>query len=190
MLRRPPLTDPELIRRRNEMVTANARLAYSCVRDYLRRGRATGGLDRGELDAVALEGLLRAAESFDASRGFQFSTYAVVAIQRALQRAVHGARRRVGRTVAISERRTTELPDPRAANPAAVAVQRESARLVDDLLRHLDERSRVVVLACNDGQSYRQIAAGLGVSVEWVRQIRNKALARLRDLATVRGMLP
>lgn len=59
------------IERRNKMVEDNMNLAYFFANKY-----NFAGVERDALINMAAMGLMRAAELFDESRGFQFSTYA------------------------------------------------------------------------------------------------------------------
>ena len=65
------------------MLLANQRLVMALARKY--QGR---GLELEDLIAEGRNGLLRAVEKFDASRGFKFSTYAHWWIRQAITRAI------------------------------------------------------------------------------------------------------
>lgn len=131
-------------------------------------------------------GLWQAVLHFDPGRGVAFSTYAWVAIERRVWRAVARSRDRPvgGEGVALVE--------PEAA--AEAAWQRERVQVaLREALRHLPERlRRVVVVAYGlHGQAPRSLAAvgrEYRVSRERVRQWRNEALVMLR-LPAVSGRL-
>jgi len=68
---------------RDRMVRANLRLVVSMARQY-----AGNGLGLQDLIAEGNLGLLRAVESFDASRNTRFSTYASYWIKQSIRRAI------------------------------------------------------------------------------------------------------
>jgi RNA polymerase sigma factor (sigma-70 family) len=131
-------------------------------------------------------GLWQAVLHFDPGRGVAFSTYAWVAIER-----------RVWRAVARSRDRPVDWEGAAPVEPevaAEAAWQREPVQVaLREALRHLPERlRRVLVVAYGlHGQAPRSLAAigrEYGVSRERVRQWRNDALVVLR-LPAVSGRL-
>jgi hypothetical protein len=77
------------------------------------------------------------------------------------------------------------VSDPAAQDDFLHVVDRIEVEELHELTRLLDERERGIVsahygLGC-PAQTLREIAGGLGVSVERVRQLEERALARLRD---------
>lgn len=80
------------------------------------------------------------------------------------------------------------IADPLAEDEYERVVTHVAASELRDLLSGLSERERVVLRARFglDGgtQSLQDIAAGLGVSAERVRQLENRALGKLRAAAT------
>jgi RNA polymerase sporulation-specific sigma factor len=131
-------------------------------------------------------GLWRALLCYDPTRGLAFSTYAWVAIRRAIWREARQVRR--------GNRWQTEpdfpgSPPDEAADPTADVVtlveQRELRAVLRDLIQQLSPRQRWVVVARYglDGQPprlRRQIGEQLNCSAEWVRQLEQTALAWLR----------
>jgi RNA polymerase sigma factor (sigma-70 family) len=131
-------------------------------------------------------GLWQAVMHFEPGRGVAFSTYAWVAIERRVWRAVARSRDQpVGWDRAVSA-------EPEAA--AEAAWQREQVQVaLPDALRHLPKRLRHILVAAYglQGQPPRSLAAlgrEYGVSRERVRQWRNEALVVLR-LPAVSGRL-
>jgi len=74
----PTTARPEAIKKHQGLVYSRA----------LRRQHSTKGLSLEDLVQEGNIALMRAVEKFDPSRGYQFSTYAVIAIDRAIDRAI------------------------------------------------------------------------------------------------------
>jgi RNA polymerase primary sigma factor len=72
-------------RAKNRIVTANLRLVLTLAHKYSRRAKHLSTLDLVQEGAV---GLMRAAELFDPTRGYKFSTYAYWWIRQAMSRAM------------------------------------------------------------------------------------------------------
>lgn len=77
---------------RNRIVEGNLRLVLHVVNRYYRNRRDLGTLSDGDLIDEGNLGLIRAAELFDPSRGFHFSTYAVWWIRQYIDRLVTNRR--------------------------------------------------------------------------------------------------
>lgn len=77
---------------RNELTVANLRLAYYVAKAYVGHG-----VDLPDLVTMGEEGLIRACEKFDYTRGTRFSTYAVNWIRQAVIRGIANE----GKTVRI-----------------------------------------------------------------------------------------
>ena len=75
------------IKARNAIVNANLRLVVHIAKRYTARLRSSN-MELMDLVQEGSFGLQRAAELFDASRGYKFSTYAYWWIRQSLQRAV------------------------------------------------------------------------------------------------------
>jgi RNA polymerase sigma factor (sigma-70 family) len=131
-------------------------------------------------------GLWQAVLHFEPERGVAFSTYAWVAIERRVWRAVARSRDQpVGGDRAAPA-------EPEAAAEAAWQWAQVQVAL-PDALRHLPGRLRHILVAAYglQGQAPRSLAAlgrEYGVSRERVRQWRNEALVLLR-LPAVSGCL-
>ena len=68
---------------RNELVQANLRLVVHYAKRFLGRG-----IELEDLNAMGIEGLIKAAEKFDYTMGFRFSTYASWWIKQAISRGI------------------------------------------------------------------------------------------------------
>jgi len=180
----------------NRLTEANLRLVAHVAREY--RGQ---GLGMDDLISEGNMGLVKAATKYDASRGLRFAGYAVVFIRRAIEKALKKeeeattAERRPN-----GEKRSLDAPlgakpnisllsvlvdgnSPLADGRAYSAAQEE---LVERALRSLDEReSRVVVAYFGIGQEHAtmaEIAEDMGLKRERVRQIRDRAVRRMRKV--------
>lgn len=174
---------------RDRIINANLGLVPSMVE----RSRLTG-VDFAELISEGQLALLRAADKFDCSRGFKFSTYACRAILTSVSRAV-----------ALMSRHRSRFPteyDPDLQKSDYVEKKREdvdtaclrelnlvlsenTADLTDTEQRVLLERFGMRATQRDDAEppkTLRQVAKVFGVTKERVRQIQNRALAKLRDV--------
>src|SRR5699024_656432 len=68
------------------LVEANSNLVWKVVKHYA--GLSSVGLDVEDMYQVGMEGLMKAAEKFDVSLGFTFSTYAVHWIRQSITRGI------------------------------------------------------------------------------------------------------
>ena len=68
---------------RNDLVRANLRLVVYCAKRFIGRGT-----EFDDLNAMGIEGLIKAAEKFDYTLGYRFSTYATWWINQAISRGI------------------------------------------------------------------------------------------------------
>ena len=88
-------TMAETKNKRNEMVEKNLGLVHSCANRF--RGR---GVEYDDLFQAGCVGLIKAADNFDESRGFSFSTYAVPVILGEIKRIFRdGGAIKIGRAI-------------------------------------------------------------------------------------------
>lgn len=93
--------------KRNQLVSENMGLVYACANRF--RGR---GVDFEDLVQSGCIGLLKAAQGFDETRGFMFSTYAVPAIIGEIKRIFRdGGAVKVGRSDKEKARKLMALKD-------------------------------------------------------------------------------
>jgi RNA polymerase primary sigma factor len=138
--------------------------------------------------------LMQAVDRFDFARGHRFNTYATWAIINELVRYDRRQRRRRSRAVALSEAflATKEPESERYEREEARDVRRAA---VERLLGRLDGRERRILehrhgIGGVPEQSLRQIGQDLGISKERVRQLEQRAHAKLRDLARCAALDP
>ncbi len=178
----------EAVRLRNRLAETHLRLVVMVAERHVKDGH-----DLAERVSDGCLALVRAADRFDFSRGYRFSTYATWAI---FNQVVQCERK---------ERRCTQLfamyRDSLAAlHPASDQDGLDEAPdgrgpKVEQLLRRLDRHERRIIVHRNGIRgmpelTLRQIGLDLGISKERVRQIEARAHDKLRRFALLEGMAP
>ena len=178
----------------NKLVEANLRFVVAIARQY--QGQ---GLQMEDLVSEGNLGLMKAAAKYDASRGLRFVNYAVVFIRQHIERALktESAEQRV-ESRHDGQTRSVDAPLGSKANVSLLSVLvNTNAPMADErvynasieaaverALRSLDERETRVVVAYyglgQDSLTMAEIAADMGLKRERVRQIRDKAVRKLR----------
>lgn len=169
---------------RNRIIHANVRLVMSIVKQFAD--------DRNRFDDLLSEGiscLIKAVDKFDFDRGFRFSTYATRAVRREVFRLVQRQHRDRGRyTTGTQELLSQELN--RKTEPESVDMSWDHMdQSINTMLTVLDEREKFIVGArygfddIGDKPTFQRLGEILGVSKERVRQIEQRALGKLRDMA-------
>jgi len=169
---------------RNQIVHANIRLVVSIVKQFAD--------ERNSFDDLLSEGiscLIKAVEKFDFDRGFRFSTYATRAVRREVFRLVQRQyRERVrfttGTSDVLSQQLTTETSPERTE-----ASWNHIDQSIGKLMASLDQREQFIVQArfgfhdLGEKPTFQRLGELLGVSKERVRQLEQRALGKLRELA-------
>ena len=142
------------------------------------RRQWSGEIGYADLVQEGTIALWRAIGGYKPERGYAFSTYAWVAIERHIWQVVAHWEREVG-----PDRQAEPLDPLTLAEERVAASQRAEALAA--VVKQLPARLRQVVVAAYglDGEPARSLAAigrQLGVSGERVRQLRNEALRQLR----------
>jgi len=172
---------------KSELVQANLRLVISIAKRHLHRGR---GPELFELISDGNLALMRAVDKFDVSRGFKFSTYASWAIVRHFARAIPDElrwehRHQTGREELLTVTGTPEGEAVEATEPEALR------RILAAGLDQLDTRERAIIerhfglTAARTVSPLEEIGRQLGISKERARQIKERALGKLRQRLAV-----
>jgi RNA polymerase primary sigma factor len=153
--------------------------------------RPTAGYDLCDRISDGTFALMTAVEHFDFGRGFRFSTYATWAIFNELARQDRREWRRRKVFVPLGY-------DPLAA-PDLEIEQKETQdvcrTVVERLLRRLNRRERFIIvnrhgIGGGPEQTLTQIGLDLGISKERVRQLLERAHAKLRGITHLEAIEP
>ena len=150
-----------------------------------------GQVDYGEMISEGNLALLRAIDKFDVLRGFKFSTYACRAILKAFSR--HGVKTTKYRGL-FPVGFDPEFERSNYAEEKARSVEQDCAEqvrhLFDTNAPELSELEQQVIIhrfqldmedPIGKGMTLEQVGQLIGLTKERVRQIQNKALAKLRE---------
>jgi RNA polymerase primary sigma factor len=180
----------------NRLVEANLKFVVAIARQY--QGR---GLSMDDLVSEGNLGLIKAAGKYDATRGLRFVNYAVVFVRQQIEKAlkVESSEQRI-ESGKDGYSRSVDAPFGTKTNMSLLSVLVDSnspladervynstvERAVEYALRSLDERESQVVNAYfgigQDHLTMAEIAVDMGLKRERVRQIRDRAIRRLRKM--------
>lgn len=149
---------------------------------------AVPGVSMNELVGEGTLSLMAAAEKFDYTRGYRFSTYAGWAIAKDFARKIPAESQRPDRAGGSD---VEHLPYDfrRGSLPDVASVEQAQNDLIGVIESNLDERERFILLnhyALDTGvikkkpMTLKQIGESLGITKERVRQIELQALHKLR----------
>jgi RNA polymerase sigma factor (sigma-70 family) len=171
---------------RSDIVTGNMGLVLSMVQRV-----SYPGVEFADLVSEGSMALLRAADKFDCSRGFKFSTYACRAILKGFSRAAKQSYRYhklFPTQLEIGMQKDDQIEQLRKkvreelVEEVRNIMQRNLADLSD-----IEDRVLRMRFSLDENQSapltLKQVGERLCLTKERVRQIQNKALAKLRLLA-------
>ena len=179
----------EALKLKNQIVETHLRLVVSVARKFDR-----AGYDLPERISDGTFALMRAVDRFNFGLGNRFSTYATWAIINALVRHDREERRRRNESFTVY-RCSIALPGSGRDEQDHEADQNRRAALVGRWLDRLDRRERRILsrrygIGGGPEQTLRQIGVELGISKERVRQLKNRAQAKLLRLARLEGLEP
>jgi RNA polymerase primary sigma factor len=169
---------------KNQLVRANLRLVVSIAKKHVSSPE--------ELFERISEGnisVMRAVEKFDYTRGFKFSTYATWAIKRNFIRAYGDRMRRIDRFRTSREELLDAAVEQRSNPYVELRAQDRREAEVSKILDCLTHRERDIIGRrfglgrMSEGETFKQIGDDFGLSKERIRQIEQRALAKLREAA-------
>lgn len=167
---------------RNHIIRANMRLVMAIAKKYV-----SPQVSFDELLSDGAVTLMKTVEKFDYTRGFRFSTYAYRSIVRNAYQAVMTARTEESRYVRDAEQwafeqeeRSSSLSDQKWDR-----LRKLAANMLDDLDRRerFIIRSRFALGVHRKVRTLQSLADRLGVSKERVRQLEQRALGKLSEMA-------
>jgi RNA polymerase sigma factor (sigma-70 family) len=170
---------------REQLAESNLALVLAMAKRF-----RMGEMDFGDLISEGNMALLRSIDKFDIERGFKFSTYACRAILKSFSRASmkHSKYRQrfpaefdpeLERSNGLEERRREDQLE-RAAEAVEV-IKNNSADLTDIEQEVLHHRFGMDAGAQGRKLTLAQVGGLIGLTKERVRQIQNRALAKLKQ---------
>lgn len=160
----------------DKLVRANLRFVVTVAKQYQDQG-----LSLPDLINEGNVGLIKAAEKFDEKRGIKFITYAVWWIRERILYALAAEQRHFARQF------LNELPSPDSLITPVNQTSEGLSIEMNHALRLLGERERLIIertfgLNGQSEMTLEEIGEGLELSRERVRQIREKAIRKLRAM--------
>ena len=171
----------------NKLIGANLRFVVSVARQY--KGQ---GVEMEDLVSEGNMGLMKAAAKFDASKGVRFVNYAVVQIRQQIEKAIEQQTRQQNMPLSVDaplgHRTNMSLLSVLVNSNAPMADERIHSEAIEEAvefaLGSLDKREAQVVNAFfginQEHETMAEIAEDMELKRERVRQIRDKAVRKLR----------
>ena len=184
----------------SKLVEANLKFVVSIARQY--KGK---GVDMEDLVSEGNIGLMKAAAKFDASKGVRFVNYAVVHVRQQMEKAIGAAQLASGAVVApqapagsaptsssldapLGHRTNMSLLSVLINRDAPMADERIYSEAIGEAIEYalgsLDQRETKVINAFfgigQEHETMAEIAEDMDLKRERVRQIRDKAVRKLR----------
>lgn len=172
----------------NEIVQANLPLVLAMA-----KRTKLGNIDYADLISEGNMALLRSVDKFDAGRGYKFSTYACRAILKSFSRVAMKLARYRGRFPVEFDPslERSDYLDKRRVDHEADCVEElrgimrentaELSAVEVTVLQARFALARVHGLDGDNPKTLEQVGSLIGVTKERVRQIQNRALAKLRE---------
>ncbi len=155
-------------------------LVGSVARRLVAASDAVRAMGLDDAASAGMVALVRAAAKFRPELGYAFSSYAVVAIRRAILRAAAKHQRHAPLTFDVAD--DTADDDEEGERLRAVAGR------VEAMLAALPPRERLVVEALHlRGKTRAEVAADLGRTGSRVGQLAKDAMRRLREAQGLAG---
>ena len=169
---------------RDHIVKANMRLVMSIVKKFV--------TPQHSFDDMLSDGiftLMQAVEKFDYDRGFRFSTYAYRSIARNAYRSVTTAQKEEARLTRDADEWAFEQEDDRSSSSMSDQIWTNLRELTTSMVNQLDRRERFIIRSRyalgphRNVRTFQCLADKLGVSKERVRQLEQRAVGKLREMA-------
>ena len=178
----------EALKLKNQLIETHLRLVVSVAKKHVK-----DGYDLPERISDGTFALMRAVDRFDFARGNRFSTYATWAIINELVR--HDRREKCHDQSLALYLDTLTSRESESEWYERELAQAERRATVERLLRRLDRRERRIIVKRNGiggvpEQTLKQISLDLGISKERVRQLEERAHAKLRSFARAVAIEP
>lgn len=154
------------------IVNENTPLAYGIAKRYANRG-----LSLEDLRQEALIGVMLAARHYDPGQGASFPSYAVYWIKKQLIQAI--GRENLGSLQA------GELKQDHPDEQAAVETPSDSgiSCQLPDTMPAIERR--IILQSYERSLTLKEISRNLGISVERVKQLRGRALRRIKSSVSI-----
>jgi len=161
---------------RNDLITSNLGLVYNAAKKFNLRGP-----DFDEAVSAGMVAIVKAADTFDPSRGFKFSTYATTTIINEIRMTLRskGTHAKYVRQLAERTSPTDVHTDP----------EFEVVNLVEKAMRDAQLSSMEVrVIECRYGigckpMTLKETAAAVGLTLQQVHATERGAMERMREEA-------
>ncbi len=179
----------QAVQTRNQIIRANLRLVVSIAKRF-----ANNEDSLSEMISEGNASLMRAVEKFDYARGTRFSTYASWAISRNCARASNNRFKRAARFHCGQDELLRTTADERSNPRTRETAQQYYESEIERLLQHLPDRERRILIQHfglafpEPAQGLKEIGNSLGISKERIRQLEQRALRRLRQIASAEHM--
>lgn len=170
---------------RDHIIQANMRLVISIVKKFV---SPSFSFDELLSDGIVI--LMNAVEKFDYDRGFRFSTYAYRSIMRNAYRKVMDRKKENARFAAVDEETIEGSIEESGTASMDEKTWDRLRKMLSKFLGNLDKRERLIVRARyalgqhRTIQTFQSIADKLGVSKERVRQLEQRAVGKLQQMAS------
>lgn len=183
---------------RNDIMLKNQGLVYKIARQYVKN---TNSLELEDLISEGQFGLSRALESFDESKGFEFSTYATYWIKYYITKSIVNTDRLVRLPMHVHRNKETKINKKKEYNedieefnfadsntfdtPEENLTIFKTKNFVEAKLNLLKTRLRTIIilrygLLNHEVHTIRQISEKINLSVERTRQLHIEALKELK----------
>lgn len=168
---------------RDLIIKANMRLVISIVKKYV-----TPKHPFDELLSDGIVSMMQAVDKFDYDRGFRFSTYAYRAIARNAYRTITDRHKEDSRYDSAMSEDLRNVPDEDRVSALDEKEWASMRSLMLQLMDHLDRREQFILRgrfalgAHRKVRTFQCLADKLGISKERVRQLEQRAIAKLKTL--------